>query len=133
MAGNTISKSLQTIFNAATGGVPDFSTSVLLFAPTAGTRLVTNANKCTVAQLVSGAGLAIPANRVPFGNGTGLTSAAGFTCDGTTLVVPVSNPGTIQPTTAYKSVDGSTGETAAINTGATPNLTVKNGLITAHA
>lgn len=105
---NTISKSLQTVIAAATSGVPG-ATDLFVFAPAGGTALVTNAKKTTLANIIAGG----------FPN---------LTYDGTTLTVP-----TFQPSTSYKSVDGTVGETAAINTGATPTLTVKNGLITGHA
>lgn len=108
MSGNVISKSLQTIIAAATDAVPG-ATDLFVFAPAGGTRLVTNAKKCTLAEIISGG----------FPN---------LTYDGTTLTVP-----TFQPSTSYKAVDGTVGETAAIDTGVTPTLTVKNGLITAHA
>lgn len=124
-----ITKSLQTNITASTGGTPA-TTALIPYVDTGGTPLVTAIKHCTVANLLVGAGLDIALNRVPFGTGTGLTSAAGFTCDGTTLVVPTATPGVVQPTTGYKSVDGTSGVTfagASITT-----LSVKDGLVVAH-
>lgn len=124
-----ITKSLQTNITASSAGTPA-TTALVPYVDAGGTALTTPIKHCTVANLLVGAGLAIPADRVPFGNGTGLTSAAGFTCDGTTLVVPMSTPGVIQPTTDYHAVDGTVGETFGA-VGIT-TLTVKNGLVVAH-
>lgn len=105
MSLNTISKSLQTVINQATGAVPG-STDVFVFAPAVSTPLVTNAKKCTLAQIISGG----------FPN---------LTYDGTTLRVPV-----FRPTTGYHSVDDTAGVTfsgASITT-----LSVKDGIVVGH-
>lgn len=50
---NSISKSLWTTINNA-GSNPPSDTDLVLFAPLPGTNLVTNINKCSVADLVAG-------------------------------------------------------------------------------
>ena len=55
------------------------------------------------------------------------TANAKMTLTSAGLLQPV----TVQPTTAYKSVDGTSGESATITIGAN-TITVKNGLVVAH-
>jgi hypothetical protein len=56
----------------------------------------------TIDQLKTFVGIAIPSNRVPYGNGTGLTSSANFTFDGSHLILngdikisPLTTPGVL--------------------------------------
>lgn len=119
-----ITKSLQTNITAATNGTP--ATSALIpYVDAGGTALVTPIKHTTVANLLVGAGLAIAANQVAVGTGTGIAGSAAFTFDGTILAAP-----TVKPTTSYEAVDGTVGVTfagASITT-----LSVKNGIVVGH-
>lgn len=119
-----ITKSLQTNITASTGAVPA-TTALIPYVDTAGTPLVTPIKHCTIAQLLTGAGLAIANTQVAVGTGTGIAGSSALTFDGTILTAP-----TVKPSTSYEAVDGTVGVTfagASITT-----LSVKNGLVVAH-